>query len=202
MNASIIRSRHMDALRRHGMHALLSRLVLLLASAIASLFITVTCHAVTDEDGASEYAVKAAFLFKFAGFVDWAPGTFKSANSPIVIGIVGDDPFGPVIDKLVLNHMINGHPITILRGHKIGEISGEQILFIGSSESSRMAPIAANLAGKHVLTVADFQDPIVIINFVIESEKVRFDVNLEQARQVGIKLSSKLLSVAKEVYGK
>lgn len=147
----------------------------------------------------SEYAVKAAFLFKFGAFIDWAPDTFESPSTPLVIGIVGDDPFGSTLDRIVTNHTIAGRPVAIVCDQKIDQMKGEHILFISQSEKLQMNAIVAHLQGKKILTVAEFEDPNIIIRFVIEDNKVRFDINLAQANRVGIKISSKLLSVARTV---
>ncbi|MGZ5780517.1 MAG: YfiR family protein, partial [Burkholderiaceae bacterium] len=94
---------------------------------------------------------------------------------------------------------IDGRPVEIVRDQQIDKIKNEQILFISQSEKEKMAPIVSNLQGKKILTVSEFNDPNIIIQFVIENEKVRFDINLDQANSAGIKLSSKLLSVARTV---
>jgi hypothetical protein len=147
----------------------------------------------------SEYEIKAAFLFKFGAYVEWPAGIFETAKTPLVIGIVGDDPFDGTLDSVVNGHQIEGRPVEVMRGQRIEQIKNEQILFISMSEKARMASIISHLQGKKVLTVAEFDDPNIIIQFVIENDKVRFDINLDQANQVGIKLSSKLLSVARNV---
>jgi hypothetical protein len=160
---------------------------------------TTLAIAASSVEDPSEYAVKAAFLFKFGSFIDWAPDTFESPSTPLVIGIVGDDPFGSTLDRIVANHTIAGRPVAIVRGQKIDQIKGENILFVSQSEKMQMNAIVSHLSGKKVLTVAEFEDPNVIIHFVIEDNKVRFDINLAQANRVGIKISSKLLSVARTI---
>jgi hypothetical protein len=167
--------------------------------AIASMSLVAIAAAAAPAGEPTEYAVKAAFLFKFGAFVEWPAGAFENATAPLVIGIVGEDPFGESLDRLVANHTIAGHPVVIQRGRQIDEIRNEHILFISQSEKGRMGPILSSLAGKNILTVAEFQNPNIIIEFVVENNKVRFDVNLAQADRAGIKLSSKLLSVARHV---
>lgn len=173
--------------------------ILLTASLMAGLFIMLLAHAATAEEESSEYAVKAAYLFKFAAFVEWPPGTFNSADTPLVIGIVGDNPFDGTLDNIAAHRKIDGRPVQIAKGERIEQIKNEHILFISQSEQDDMSLIAADLNGKKVLTVAEFDDPAIIIRFVIENDKVRFDINLAQAQRNGLKLSSKLLSVARHV---
>ncbi len=149
-----------------------------------------------------EYAIKAAFLFKFGAFVEWPPIVFESASAPLVIGIVGEDPFGAELDNIVKGRTINNRPIRIIRARKIDQLSDEHILFISRSEMQHMDPIVEKLSGKNVLTVAEFENPNIIIRFIVERDKVRFDVNLDQAHRAGLKPSSKLLSVARSTIGK
>lgn len=149
-----------------------------------------------------EYAVKAAFLFKFGAYVEWPVNTFATDKTPLVIGIVGGDPFGSALDSLATGRTIDGRPMEIVRSQLIDQMKDEQILFISQSEKEKMAKIAARLEGEKVLTVAEFDDPNIIIQFVTENDKVRFDINLDQANRVGLKLSSKLLSVARNIKGK
>jgi hypothetical protein len=179
--------------------AIMRALYVTLAAAIASLSLVAIAAIASPAGEPTEYAVKAAFLFKFGAFVDWPAGAFENPGAPLVIGIVGEDPFGEALDTVVANHTIAGRPVVIQRGRQIDQIRNEHILFISQSEKGRMNPILANLAGKNVLTVAEFQNPNIIIQFVVENDKVRFDVNLAQAERAGIKLSSKLLSVARHV---
>lgn len=147
----------------------------------------------------SEYAVKAAFLFKLGAYVEWPPGTFETAKTPLVIGIVGDDPFGSTIDDIVAGQTVESRPVEVVRDQQIDQIKNEKILFISQSEKEKTAAIMSALQDKKILTVSEFDDPNIIIQFVIENGKVRFDINLDQANRVGIKLSSKLLSVARAV---
>jgi hypothetical protein len=147
----------------------------------------------------SEYAVKAAFLFKFGAYIEWPAGTFEDAKAPLIIGVVGDDPFDGILDSVVTGHTVDGRPVTVVRAQQIDQIKTVHILFISQSEKGKIGKIATSLEGKKVLTVSEFDDPNIIIQFVIETNKIRFDINLDQANRSGLKLSSKLLSVARNV---
>ena len=155
----------------------------------------------TEIDESLEYSVKAAFVSKFGAFVEWPDGTFPDPNAPINIGLLGDDPFGAHIDQIIAGRNLPGRPIQVSHLRRVDQAKEMQILFISNSEKSRMEIITAGLRGRSVLTVADFYDPAVIITFVIAENKVRFDINLEQAQRNNLKLSSKLLSVALHVTG-
>lgn len=171
----------------------------LLASLLIGLSDVPLTYAAPPVEKPTEYAVKAAYLLKFAAFVEWPQSTFNNANSPLVIGIIGDDPFGEAIDHMAARHLVSGRKVVIIRSKQIGKIDREDILFVSQSEQYRMDLIAKNLTGKKVLTVAEFDDPQIIIRFVIENDKVRFDINLAQAQRSDLKLSSKLLNVARYV---
>lgn len=149
-----------------------------------------------------EYSVKGAYLFKFSGFVEWPPGAFPSPAAPLVIGVLGDDPFGRTLDQMMDGQTFEGRPVEVLRTHRIDQVRRAHILFISQSELTRMEVIQSGLQNSSVLTVADFNRPGIVISFVMENNKVRFAVNLDQAERAGLKLNSRLLSVATAVHGK
>jgi len=190
LNAPIFLIR--DTLRRGSLGLLLIMVWLGMTPAVL---------ASTGVDNGLEYEIKGAFLFKFGAFVEWPAGTFATPSAPLIIGILGDDPFGPKLDQIVQGHTIDGRPVVIWRAQQIGALKDVHILFIGQSERGRIGAILPSLQGK-MLIVAEFAHPAIIINFVTENNKVRFDVNLDQAERIGLKLSSKLLSVARVVKGK
>jgi hypothetical protein len=150
-------------------------------------------------DDSLEYSIKSAFLFKFGEFVEWPPGTFTSPEEPLVICILGDDPFGSRLDQIVNGHAIGGRPVTVMRLRRSDQLENAHILFISRSERDRMDDIATVLRGKNILTVAEFAHADVAITLVVENNRVRFDVNLPAVDSAGLKLSSKLLSVARNV---
>jgi hypothetical protein len=148
--------------------------------------------------GVVEYDVKAAFLLNFTKYVDWPPGAFSTPDAPFTICILGADPFGKVIDQLVEGELVNGRRITVERVRPDQEKTC-QVLY---TSGSRMAPALFNSGGAGILTVgegADFVHQGGVIAFVIDNRRVRFDINLKAATGAGLKLSSKLLSVARAV---
>jgi hypothetical protein len=153
---------------------------------------------------ASEYEVKAAFLYNFAKFVDWPPAAFADQRSAMVIGVLGDDPFGVDLDRAVEDKTVNGRPLVVRRFKRLEDLTACHILFISASESGRLAHILDLLRKSSVLTV-DESDQFVhlggIINFTIRENKVHFVINAEAAQQAGLKISSKLFKVADAVLG-
>lgn len=143
--------------------------------------------------------MKAAFLFNFAQFVEWPTNAFSNPQTPLVIGIIGDDPFGATLDEIVRGENVNGHPLVIQRFRQVEEIKTCHILFINSSEKNRAMEIIGQLKGRSVLTVGDtegFATNGGMIRFVTEKNKIRFRVNLEAAKAANLTISSKLLKAA------
>jgi hypothetical protein len=150
----------------------------------------------------SEYQVEAAFLYYFAKFVVWPAEAFPQQNSPITIGILGEDPFGDALETTVHNKTIDNHPFRIvhLDMKSLPEASRCQILFICPSEKRRLSEILAAVKNSSVLTVSKMDKFIQsggMINFWLEDKKVRFEINDEPARRAGLKISAKLLNLSR-----
>jgi hypothetical protein len=147
-----------------------------------------------------EYQVKAAFLFNFAKFVAWPPQTFKSPGDSISICVLGQNPFGRSLEEAVEGKIIDGRRFVVRQVAEIEQAPGCQILFIAVRQKKR-APGAA-LAMSGVLTVGEsdgFAAGGGMIGFKLEGGKVRLEVNLEAAEQSKLRISSKLLSLARIV---
>jgi len=148
----------------------------------------------------SEYQLKAAFLYHFAQLVNWPPETFAKADSPMVIGVIGENPFGKQLEESVRGKSVNGHPLAVKEVQTLAEATDTcHILFISASEKKRLSEILAALRGKSVLTVGEtehFTETGGMINFTLEVTKIRFQINDSAAKAAGLKISSKLLSLA------
>jgi hypothetical protein len=172
-----------------------------------------------DSASSREYQVKAAFLYNFIMFVDWPAEKTPGSNEPIIIGIIGKDPFKnsfePIKDKLV-----NGKKVVVQRFKGLDEIKKSDkagmdkeieairkchLLFICSSEKRVSKEITDMVKDYGVLTVGDVPDFIEsgggMINFIIEEEKVRFEINNAIAEQSKLQIRSQLLRLAKRVIG-
>ncbi len=152
--------------------------------------------------GPSEYQVKAVFLLNFAKFVEWPNNSPGDAHDPASLCIVGDDPFGAILNQTVRGKAVNGHELAVKRFKRGEDARGCQIVFISSSETKRLHGILESLKGTSVLTVGEtegFAQRGGIINFVLEDNRVHFEVNVEAAERAGLRISSKLLSLAKIV---
>jgi hypothetical protein len=150
----------------------------------------------------SEYRVKAVFLYNFAKFVEWTPARSTATHEPIILGVVGDDPFGEVLEQTIKGKTVNGRELVVKRFPHPSEARACQVLFISSSEKKRLRSIFESLRGASVLTVGEtegFAQLGGIVNFVLEDNRVHFEVNVDAAERAKLKISSKLLSLARIV---
>jgi len=150
----------------------------------------------------SESETEAAFLCDFAEFVEWPPQAFASTDSPIIIGILGDDIFGEDLKSMIESKTINGRPLHLVHPNADSflELRRCHILFLSPNERRRVGEILHEMEGARVLTVSQMEHFLQyggMINFVLEDWKVRFEVNDEPAKRVGLKISAKLLRQAR-----
>jgi hypothetical protein len=155
-----------------------------------------------ESDDALEHRVKAAFLYKFAGYVDWPPAAFAGADTPITIGVIGSEPLATELAQVVTGRTVNNRSIAVRR-IKAGEaLAGVHILFVGNAERARLSQHARNAQAHSVLTVSESEGALEqgsMINFVVADRRVRFEVALDSAEKGGLRLSSRLLAVAQQV---
>lgn len=147
---------------------------------------------------ADEYQVKAAFILNFARFVDWPNDAFGDGGA-LVVGVVGDDPFGGALDRLNGN-AVNGRHLRIRRLRWDDNLRACQILFVSASEGKHLGKILESVRGGSVLTIGElpqFNQAGGIIKFVIQDNKVRFEINAGAAGQARLRISSKLLALSK-----
>ena len=150
----------------------------------------------------SEYQVKAAYLYNFARFVEWPEELFSDENDPLVIGLLGDDPFGEILETTIRGKTINGRRLKVRRlDHKADAVACH-LLFVGRSEENHVEEILAELKNVGILTVSDIESFAYvggIIGFMLIDDHVRFEINSRAANDVGLTISARLLSVARVV---
>jgi len=149
----------------------------------------------------TEYEVKAAYLFNFGKFVTW-PANDTSSSAAFVICVLGEDPFGPILDKTTAGETINGKKITDRRIVHPQEARDCSILYISASQAEHLNNILAAVKGAPVLTVSDmpaFVERGGMIQFLLDQGRVRFEVNLGPAEPNHLAVSSELLKVAVKV---
>jgi hypothetical protein len=147
----------------------------------------------------SEYQVKAIFLYNFAKFVEWPHEAGEGKGDPVSICIVGDDPFGNLLDDSIKDKAVGGRKL-VVRRLKVGQnVKDCQIAFISSSEKLHIRTFLEGLKGASVLTVGEMEGFATlggVINFTMQESRVRFEVNVEAAERAELKISSKLLNLA------
>jgi len=169
--------------------------------ALVALFALLTGanRAMANEATLSEYQIKSIFLLNFAKYVEWPVDAFSKTNTPITIGILGENKLGKDLEKTVQNKQVGGRKINILHLTLEDQWKGCHILFISASEKKRMPEVLRKLRVLPVLTVGEteqFTEQGGIIRFLKKEEKVRLEIDLKVARQARLQISSKLLSVA------
>jgi len=149
----------------------------------------------------TEYQIKAVFLFNFAQFTEWPAAAFTNASSPLIIGILGSDPFGAYLDETVRNEKVNNRPLVIQRYQRADDIKTCHILFISPSEAQTTDQVFARLQGRSILTVGDTEGFASrgMIRFLTEQNRIRLRVNVGAARAAGLTISSKVLRSAEIV---
>jgi len=154
---------------------------------------------VDAQQGPTEYQVKAVFLFNFAQFVDWPPKAFPETQTALVIGVLGENPFGTYLDETVRGEKVKDRPLVVQRYRRVGEIKTCHVLFISRSETDRLEQIIASVKGRNILTAGDAEDFALrggMIQLVTEKNKIRMRINLQAVKAANLTISSKLLRVA------
>lgn len=167
-----------------------------------ALLAAVTPLTGTSPAPVDEYEVKAAFIYNFAKFVAWPARAFKSPADPVAICILGDDPFNGALERAVSGKTVEGRAFTVQQFRETDMECDCQVLFVSSSGRKRFQSVAAGLKAAGVLIIGEsmgFATEGGVINFKIESGKVRFEINVDAAEQQQLHISSKLLSLAQVV---
>jgi hypothetical protein len=169
-------------------------------TALAAVAILLASSATSRaQSGSLEYAVKATYVFKFPPFVTWPAGAFATASSPITFCVVGASPFGEQLERVAAGQKIDDHPITVRHLAAIAVDSGCQVVYVGNGGSQTLLEAVSVTRTAPILTVTDGVRDVRargIINFVMEDNRVRFEIDNTMAVAGGLVISSKLLSLA------
>jgi hypothetical protein len=161
------------------------------------LLLPLSCGA---DDTSQEYKVKAAFIYNFAKFTEWPDGHFASDDAPFVIAVVGPDPFNGILDQSVAGKAVGTHPVKVQHFESADNLGNCEILFIPGNDDETEAKIIAKIGDKSVLTVGESDHFDVnggSIRFFTEDNKMRFEINTDATDAAKLKLSSKLLKLAR-----
>jgi hypothetical protein len=172
------------------------------AVALLALTFFGTTGLLAQQPKPSEYQVKATYLYNFGRFVKW-PGTVPAGKGDsFSVCVLGQDPFGAILDSTLAGEALDGKPVVLRRISKPQDAGDCRILFISSAEEKHLKEILTALDESDVLTVSDmpgFARRGGMIQFVLEGDRVRFEINLTSAESARLVLSSELLKVASSV---
>jgi hypothetical protein len=181
-------------------------MALLNRTLVVFLLLAAAAAGTAGADGplAPEYAVKAAFLYNFAKFVEWPADAFRGPRDPMTLCVLGEDPLAGEIEQTVGGKTAMGRQIVVRRFTGLAGLAECRILFVSSSEEPRLDQILAAVAGRAVLTVGEeeaFTRAGGIISFVVRQNRVRFQIDRAAAARAGLSISSRLLELAETVTG-
>ena len=177
----------------------MTRLARCAGAALLVLMAVATPARLGAAPGASEYELKAAFLFNFAKFIDWPPNALENATG-VSVCVLGDDPFGDLLDRTLAGKSVHERPLVVRRHDTLGDTGGCHILFVSAAEERRLARVAPPEAP--VLTVGEtdgFVQRGGIIAFAMDDKRLRFEINADAADRAGLRISSQLLKLATRV---
>ena len=143
-----------------------------------------------------ETAVKATYLYKFAPFIQWPAGAFEGESGPLMLCVVGSDPFGAFLDRAVAGQRVDGRPVLLRRLATANGQDGCHIMFIGGSRAQSVAQALKAVHGAPVFTVTDDSGSRAMADFTVSEGRVRFRLDDQTASEAGLSISSKLLSLA------
>ena len=187
-----------DVVRTPNRSSVMTTAVAVLAIFVAAL----ASPAAAQEEPAQEYEIKAAFLYNFTKFVQWPPEAFPDDRAPIVLAVLGPDPFGSILDDIVKGREVGGRPLIVKHFDRSVELPRCHVLFVSAQNAIDFARQARTAASRHILTVGEteaFAETGGIIQFVTHDRKVRFRINPMAAKESGLNISSRLLNLAEVV---
>lgn len=172
----------------------------ILAMGLATLFLGWPDLSLAQADITREQALKAAFLYNFTKFVEWPPERFPDPQSPIVIALFKEGPVKAELERITQGRKVGGRPIAVKLVQSAAQAASAHVLFIGNDEEGLLSKDQIeNLHRGGVLTVGASQDFAALgwlITFVLEGDKMRFQINLYAAEHANLKISAQLLKLA------
>ncbi len=152
-----------------------------------------------------EYQLKAAFIYNFTKFVEWPAHSFAQTNSPIIIGILGKNPFNGELEKIVNERNVNGRSIVVKNLSSPAELGSMHVVFVSAGEEEKWSGVLKSFLKNPILTVGESEKFALntgIIGFTLQADKVRFEINQDSADEAGLKINAQLLKLATTVHRK
>ncbi len=174
----------------------------LACTAAAAVFAFLSGAGPAEFNAPKEQQVKAAFIYNFAKFVEWPAHRFPTTNAPVVIGVLGQSSINPALDEVIRGRNINGHPLSLCAVSTPDAARNTHILVCTGADDDLLGQVLPALGGAGVLTVGEsdrFDQPNGVIRFLLEGDKVRFEINMQAAEATGIRISAQLQKLAKFV---
>lgn len=176
--------------------------VMALTLALASAVLICTEPTAAQADTPLEYQIKATFVHNFAKFIDWPQEAFAKPDSPIVVGIIGANPFGSTLDQLSASETIQGRRVVVSRLKWDEDLRLCQMIFVSRTEQKHLQAILSNVNGTSTVTISEiggFASSGGMIEFVFDERRIRFDINPDAVSRARLTMSSKLISLAHSV---
>jgi len=173
-----------------------------LASLLALAAGTASLAQTADDARVTEDSVKAAYLYKFASYVDWPDSPGEDREESFRIGVLGAQNLADELETITTGRVVDGRSVVVRQLRSSDSIDDLHILFVGRDEAGRLDRLLAPARMRPILTVTDSGDALTagsIINFLVQDERVRFEISLFEAEQSGLRLDSRLLAVARTV---
>jgi len=167
--------------------------------------LTATAPCTVDAQLSPEHNVKAAFVVNFAVFTEWPPTTFANTGDPLVIGVAGDEILRRTIEDFAKGKLFGGRAVKTRNIKNANDVAAIHLLFIGGLTSLGTADILRALDGLPVLTVGDtagFCADGGMIAFLLERDRIRFEIRFDATERAGLRVSSRVLALAKTIHGK
>ena len=164
---------------------------------------TGSCAWAQDDAAILEQRIKAVFLYKFAGYVDWPATSFARPDAPFTIAVAGAEQLATELSQAVAGRTVNDRPVAVRRLKPGESLDGVHILFVGKGECARLIQLVKIAQTRSVLTVTESEGALAqgsVINFVVAERRVRFEISVDSAEKSKLRLSSRLLAVAQQVH--
>lgn len=155
------------------------------------------------ESNNAERGIKAAFLYKFLGYVEWPAAAMPPADAPLTIGLVNAEDMAGDLREIVAGRSVANRPLAVKVLREGESLAGVQVLFIGGPVSGRLPQLLKTAQQRSILTITEADGALLrgsVINFLASEGRVRFEISLDSAEKSGLRLSSRMLSVAQQVY--
>jgi len=159
----------------------------------------------TGAEGVDEYQLKAAFIGKFVKYVAWPAERLREGDAPLVVGVLGQDPFGDKLEAAFKNKKPDERPVVVRRFPGLEGLEAAHVLFVPAREAARLGEILHAAKDANLLLIGESEGFAArggVINFYLEADKLRFEINTESAKRQKLKVSSDLLKLARIVADK